>query len=152
MASVVSIEAAYAGDPDTLFDQALRFSDLTRSMAGLAQYDGLPAGKAQEGGTYRVDVTFWGLLKVRGHVLHVERLDLPARFLKSRERDPVIRRWDHLLTIQPEGDRVIWTDRIVVDAGWRTWLTARFAAFVYTRQHLKRRALEISRRIGRSEA
>lgn len=56
--------------------------------------------------------------------MHVERLDRAARIIQSREHNPAIRRRDHRLSVQPDGDRVRWTDRIVIDAGWRTPVAA----------------------------
>ncbi len=79
-----------------------------------------------------------------GHVIHVERLDQPARIIQSRESNPSIRRWDHTLSVQPDGARVRWTDSVILDAGWQTFLTARFCAYVYRRRHRHRQALEIT--------
>ena len=147
-ATRVEITAVYNGDADAIFADALRFEELEEAMRGLAVYDGGPRGPVQQGDTYTTDVTFWKIFKTRGHVMHVEHLDHGARTIQSREHNPAIRRWDHHLSVQPDGDRVRWTDSVIIDAGWRTPVVARFAAFVYQRRHRHRQALEIHCRIA----
>lgn len=150
MAAIVDIEAHYDWDADALFAEALNFGELAEAMRGFAVYDGLPNGAAQEGETYTVDVTIWGVFKNTGHVIHVERVDRLGRILQSREYNPGVRRWDHTLSIQPKDCGAVWSDRVVVDAGWRTWALARFVAYVYLRRHRRRNAASIDRRIERA--
>ncbi len=147
MAAVVKISAFYPGDADAVFAEALRFEELEEAMRGLAAYEGGPTGEVKEGDAYSIDVTFWGVFKNKGHVIHVEKVDRANRVIQSREHNASVRRWDHNLSVQPDGDRVRWTDSIVVDAGWRTPFAARFAAFVYRRRHRHRRALEIRKQM-----
>lgn len=148
-AVVVEIRAFYGEEPDAVFASALNFAEMEDAMRGLATYSGLPlSGTAHEGDSFSVDVTFWRLFTVRGHHIHVERLDVSSRIIQSRERAPGVARWDHLLSVQPSGAMACWTDRVEIDAGWKTWLVARFAAFTYARRHRFRRAIKIERRIG----
>ncbi len=148
MAALVEVTALYDSDPDEVFASALQFDELLDAMSGLAVYEGLPPGTvAEEGKTYTVDVTFWGLIKMKGHVMHVEKLDKANRVLQSRESGNGITRWDHHLSVRPENTCARWVDRIVVEAGWQTPFVARFARFVYTRRHKHRQALEITRQI-----
>ena len=155
MAAKITIRAVHEEDPDTLFSEAIRFGELTEAMRGLATYEGLDENAvAEEGGVYVVDVTLWGVFRTRGHVMRVERLDHGKRLIQSREHSPAIRRWDHLLTISPSSEGALWTDSIVVDAGWRTFGAARFCAHVYGYRHRRRRALSVDATIhhaGRDE-
>ena len=143
----VTITARYPRDADAVFSEACWFDELAEAMRGIARYDGLPDGEAREGETYVVDVTLFGILKNPGHVMHVERLDRSARVLQSREHNASVTRWDHTLSVQPEGEGCLWTDRIIIDADRMAWGTARFAAFVYSRRHKSRRAVSITRSI-----
>ena len=148
MAARVEVTALYDADPDATFAAALNFDELMEAMSGLAVYEGLDPGTvAEEGKTYRVDVTFWGLLKMTGHTMFVEKLDVPNRELQSREGGNGIERWDHNLSVHPENGKARWVDRIDIEAGWQTPFVARFARFVYTRRHKHRKALDITRRI-----
>jgi hypothetical protein len=148
MARTVRITAWYADDPDTLFGSALRFSEMAEAMAGLATYSGFPdSDTAEQGQTIVVDVTLWGIFKQKGHTMFVERLDRENRIVQSRESGNGIRRWDHTLSIQPDGHLACWTDTIVIDAGWRTGLMARFAAYLYARRHRHRKARVLTSQI-----
>ncbi len=149
MPYAVTIEARYPRDADTVFAEALQFSELAEAMRGLAAYDGLPEGEAYEGQTCTVDVTLFGVFRNPGHMMHVERLDRAARVLQSREHNPSVRRWDHTLSVQPEGDGCLWTDRILVDAARAAWATAHFARFVYARRHRHRAAQSIAKSLRR---
>ncbi len=152
MAMIVQLKAHYDADPDVVFSAALRFSEMTEAMRGIATYQGLPASDiAAQGDTITVDVTFWGILKQRGHKMFIERLDPEARIIQSRESGNGITRWDHTLSVQPDGRRACWTDTIVIEAGWRTPIIARFAAFVYQRRHRHRKALSLSCQISRED-
>ncbi len=151
MAALVEVTALYGAEPDDVFASALQFDELMDAMSGLAVYEGLAPGTiAEEGKTYTVDVTFWGLIKMKGHVMHVERLDRENRVLQSRESGNGIKRWDHNLSVRAEGSGARWIDRVEIDAGWQTAFITRFARFVYTRRHKHRKALEITRQITRA--
>ncbi len=148
MAIVVEVVAHYDSDADHIFHSALRFSEMMEAMEGVATYSGLPANDtACEGDTFIVDVTFWGVFKQKGHRIFVERLDPEARIIQSRESGNGIKRWDHTLSVQREGAKASWTDRVVIDAGWRTPFVARFAAFIYRRRHQHRKAVSLSSRL-----
>jgi hypothetical protein len=150
MAKLVEVVAHYDADPDQLFQSALRFSEMTEAMAGIATYAGLPASDtALEGDTIIVDVTFWKLFKQRGHTMFIERLDPKERIIQSRESGNGIKRWDHTLSVQRSDSGAVWTDSVVIDAGWRTSIVVRFAAFVYGRRHRNRNAKSILVRLGR---
>lgn len=150
MATVVEVVAYYDADADRVFQSALHFSEMTTAMAGIATYSGLPADDtAHEGDTIIVDVTFWGVFKQRSHRIFIERLDPEARIIQSRESGNGISRWDHALSVQPDGAMACWTDRVVIDASWRTPIVARFAAFIYKRRHQHRKAVVLSSRLFR---
>ena len=148
MSKIVQVTATYNGNADQIFGSALRFSEMAEAMAGLASYAGLPANDtAIEGETIVVDVTILGLFKQLGHRIHIERIDPDKRMIQSRESGNGIRKWDHTLSVQPDGETVCWTDTIVVDAGMRTTVMAYFAAMMYKRRHRRRKALAVSSRI-----
>ena len=147
MEITVEVTARYKSDADTMFQSALRFSEMTDAMAGIATYSGLPANDtACEGETIVVDVTFWGLFKQKGHTMFIEKLDPVARIIQSRESGNGIKRWDHTLSVHPDGAMTCWTDTVVIEAGWRTPIIARFAAFLYLRRHRHRRAENLAYR------
>ncbi|MCK8485192.1 hypothetical protein MUY21_14190 [Aliiroseovarius sp. S2029] len=145
----ITVTATYPRDADAVFAEACQFAELVQAMRGIATYDGLPAGAAQQGKTYVVDVTLFGLIRNPGHTMFVERLDHQARLIQSREHNASVRRWDHELSVQPDGAGAVWTDTVEIDAPRAAWFTAQFARFVYTRRHKKRKATTLVSRIER---
>ncbi|MGR3321082.1 MAG: hypothetical protein ACU0DK_04030 [Pseudooceanicola sp.] len=151
MTRTVTTTAIYPEPPDAVFARARDLGDLTRAMTGLAAYEGMPDKLAEQGDRYEVDVTFWRVLRNPGHVIVVERVDPAARVMQSREHNPNVRRWDHTLTVAPHPEGSLWTDRVVIDAGWRTPVVARLCAHVYRHRHRARDGRDIATRIVRGE-
>ncbi|WP_179380119.1 hypothetical protein [Jannaschia marina] len=151
MLRTVIVEAWYPRDPDALFAELCDLAEMKEAMARIAHYEGLPERPVKEGDRFSVDVTLYGFIKTRDHVMEVERLDVPGRLIQSREHNPQVRRWDHTLTVEPEGDGALWRDLVVLDAGWQTPLTARFCRHVYGHRHRTRGADRITRRILRGD-
>lgn len=149
MARVVTIEAIYPDDPDSIFAGALDLAEMKQAMAGIARYEGLPDGVITEGDTHTVDVLMWGWMRTRGYVMRVERLDRTARVLQSREHNPQVSRWDHTLSLSSHPQGALWTDRIVLEAGWQTRFTAMFCRYVYSHRHKARNASSITASIAR---
>ncbi len=143
MARAITIEAFYPGDADEIFASALDFSELRAAMSGLATYEGLPEGEAQEGQHYTLDVTLFGWMKNAGHEIFLETLNRQERWLQSRERNATIRRWDHHLSVQPHEKGAVWTDTVILDAGWQTWFVSLFVAYVYRYRHKRRETLSL---------
>lgn len=150
MPRIITVSALYDGDPDEIFTQAIDLTEMQKAMQGLARYQGLPDTPISQGDTYTVDIILFGILKTKGHVMHVETLAPDRRLVQSREHNPQVRQWDHTLTVEPHPKGSIWTDRVAIDAGWQTPLTARFAAFVYTRRHRYRQGRDITCTICKS--
>ena len=145
----VTVSAVYYGDADEIFTAALNFDEMRAAMKGLATYDGVPDGMVVEvGKPVIVDVTFWGIIKAKGHRMEVVEMDHDGRWLQSREQGGAIRHWDHRLSVQPQPDgTVLWTDDVRIDAGLQTWFMARFAQYLYRRRHKHRQAISITGQI-----
>lgn len=150
MPRTITIEAVYPRAPEVIFAEALNLSEMKAAMAGIARYDGLPDGIVAEGDEMTVDVTMWGWLKTRNHVMRVERLDHAALVLQSREHNPQVKRWDHKLSLSEHPQGALWTDEIVLDAGWQTPFTALFCRYVYTQRHKRRDAISLTANVRKS--
>jgi hypothetical protein len=60
----------------------------------------------------------FGVIPIGVRTLHVEKIDQKNYEIQSREHDPLIARWDHLVSIKPLDDtRSIYRDTIDIDAG-----------------------------------
>ena len=98
-----------------------------------------PAGR-----TVAVRCKLFGVLPLGIHSIHLERIDPEAREIQSRESDPLIRRWDHLVSIQDRPDgRCRYRDVVDIDAGPLTAAVWLFAQCFY--RHRQRRWRRVAR-------
>lgn len=145
----LTVTARYARDADAVFAEALSFAEMARATRGVAVYRDLPGGDMEEGRTYTLNVTVWGVMRNPEYRMHVERLDRPARLIQSREAGWMIRQWDHTLEVTPDGDGCLWSDRIVIDCGWATGYMSWVARVLYRRRHANRQGRDITARLVR---
>lgn len=67
------------------------------------------------------------------------------RRLRDNGRSLLIQRWDHLITVEPDGSRrTRYTDRIEIEAGWLTPLVWAFAQVFYAHRQRRWRRLAAS--------
>jgi hypothetical protein len=91
-----------------------------------------------DGLTVHLLLYLFNILPIGVRTLHFERLDQERRQLQTREHDPLVRRWDHLISLVPHGmDRTIYRDQIEIDAGPMTLPVWAFANCFY--RHRQRR-------------
>jgi hypothetical protein len=92
----------------------------------------------------------FGVIPLGTHTLFFERIDPEAREIQSREFDPIVRRWDHLVQVEAlEDGRSRYSDEIEIEAGWLTVAVWLFANVFY--RHRQRRWRKIARRLAGSE-
>ena len=88
----------------------------------------------------------FGLIPLGTRLLFFERVDGRAREIQTRENDPLVRNWDHRITIrEATGGQTLYSDRIEIDAGLLTpgvWL---FAQWFY--RHRQRRWQHVAARL-----
>lgn len=150
MTRVLTVSASYSRDADSVFDDAIRFSEMIEATKGVATYVGLPDEDMEEGRSYEVYVTVFGVMHNPRYQIHVETVDPIARRVQSREMGRAIRTWDHTLAIDPlPGGGCRWTDRIVIDSGWLTGFMVRVARYMYVYRHRSRAASDITATIAR---
>lgn len=145
MARIVKTCGSYSRSAEDLFADALHWRDLRQAMDGLAIYEGLPDAPVREGEDFEIVITWLGRLPGGSHRIRVARLDRDARSIVFAESNPSIPRWDHVLSITPlpEGG-ALWTDEVAIEAGRKTFLVSRFAAYMYRRRHRRRGAEGVS--------
>ena len=57
--------------------------------------------------------------------------------IRDNGHGAMIKTWDHMIEVAPDGDGTRFTDRVTVDAGWLTPFVALFARVFY--RHRQRR-------------
>jgi hypothetical protein len=90
-----------------------------------------------EGLTVQCKSYVFGVIPIGVRTLHFEKIDEKNYQIQSREHDPLIARWDHLVSIKPLDDnRSIYRDTIEIDAGSLTFVVVAWANWFYRyRQH-----------------
>ena len=87
----------------------------------------------KEGATSSYRFKLFGFIPFGVHTIRIERFD--ADGIQSRESNPHVPVWDHLITLKDMGEQTEYTDEVEIHAGWKTvfiWLWAK--AFYAHRQ------------------
>jgi hypothetical protein len=96
--------------------------------------------------TLRCRSYLFGLIPLGTRTVFFERIDPAAREIQTRERDPLVRRWDHIIRVEPLGDgRCRYSDEIEVEAGLLTPLVWLFTRAFYG--HRQRRWQAVAKRL-----
>jgi hypothetical protein len=110
-------------------------------------HENLPA-RWTAGTTLRFRSYLFGIVPLGTRTLQFERIDAMAREIQTRESDPLVRRWDHLISVRPVANGGCqYRDQIDIEAGWLTagvWL---FAQWFY--RHRQRRWKAVAKRLDR---
>ena len=107
----------------------------------------VPVGPAlperwSEGLTVRCKLFVFGVIPMGVHTVHLEKIDQTNHEIHSREHDPLISRWDHVISIKPLDDsRSLYRDTIDIDAGIFTVVVWAWANWFYRHRQRRWRAL-----------
>lgn len=96
------------------------------------------------GGAHLVALRLFGIVPLGRQVIDVSFPEGPAGGFAVRDNghSALIARWDHWVTIAPHGaDQSHYTDRVTVEAGWRTPVAAAFARVFYAHRQRRLRRL-----------
>lgn len=95
-----------------------------------------------EGLTVQGKLFVFGIIPMGVHTVLLEKVDQKHCEIQSRERDPLIRRWDHLISIKAlDASRSIYRDTIDIDAGVLTFVVWAWANWFYRHRQRRWRAL-----------
>ena len=95
-----------------------------------------------EGLTIQCKLFVFGVIPMGVHTVHIEKIDEKNHEIQSREHDPLIARWDHLISIKPLGDlQSTYRDTIDIDAGILTFVVWACANWFYRHRQRRWRAL-----------
>jgi hypothetical protein len=95
----------------------------------------------------RLRTYLFGFIPLGTHTIGFDRIDSDCREIETREHDPLIRRWDHTVRVQPTGDgRTLYSDDIEIEAGILTLPVVLFAHWFY--RHRQRRWRAVAHRLS----
>jgi hypothetical protein len=96
----------------------------------------------REGMTFRCRTYIFGFIPIGVRTLRFRRIDAVAREIVISESDPLVRRWDHTISIAPAGARrSIYRDVIDLDAGALTLVVWAWTSWFYRHRQRRWRAL-----------
>ncbi len=147
----VHVESVLPCTPDKAWEELQRpalHREITRPL-----FRFVPADPPQfperwpEGATLHFRGYLFGFIPIGTHTIFFERIDPAARELQSREGGGLVRRWDHLVRLRPTGEgRTLYSDEILIEAGWLTVFVWLFAQWFY--RHRQRRWRRVARRLA----
>ncbi len=129
----------YDASAERVWALATDYGSFQEVMAGVVTFDGLPTqGRCKTGDSFAVKVRLFGKMPPQDYRMTVDLCDDAAMTLQSREKGAGVQRWDHTLTVQPDGDGAILRDQIDIEAGWLTPLFRLWGRYVYGKRHQPR--------------
>jgi len=103
----------------------------------------------QQGTTVRFRSYLFSMIPVGTRTVFFERVDQSARQIQTREHDPLIRQWDHLISVRATDDgRTRYSDEIMISGGPAAPFVWLFAVWFY--RHRQRRWRRVAERLRKS--
>ena len=96
----------------------------------------------REGMTVQCRTHLFGFIPTGMRTVHFEKIDDTARKIVTHESDPLVRRWDHTISIVPPGKAgSSYRDVINLDAGVLTFAVWAWTSWFYRHRQRRWRAL-----------
>jgi len=142
----------YDAPARAVWEVAIDYDCLSEVMEGLVTFEGLPKGRFTAGQSVTVIVSLFGRLPAQPYQMDIVEFDTENMVLTSAEQGAGVKSWRHTWRVHatPTGSQL--SDKIEIDAGWATWLFAKWARYIYRRRHAprlrilaRRSAVEVTR-------
>lgn len=130
--------------PDKVWDavkQPSTFEEVTRGLMGFSLLAGELPEHFEPGETFELRMKMVGVLPLGRHTIHVESVDDTTRTIQTRERSALIDRWDHRITVEPDGNGTLYRDYVEIEAGPKTAAVWAFAQGLYRYRHRRWKGL-----------
>ncbi|WP_152612992.1 hypothetical protein [Tateyamaria sp. ANG-S1] len=94
-------------------------------------------------GDYVVSMFWRGICPIGRQTISISHPRAPegTRIIRDNGHSALIKRWDHLITLQADGSGTRYTDRVVIEAGLLTRPVTMFAKSFYTHRQRRWRLL-----------
>ena len=147
MPVTIELSTYIPADPDVVWERIRTSRLLAHVTHPLIHFrpldpDGFPA--VWRKGDYQASMRLFGVIPMGGQTIGIrypEPPDARTRVLHDQGYGTAARIWDHYILIAPEGGGTRYTDRVTVDAGWRTPFVAAFARAFYAHRQCRLRRL-----------
>lgn len=149
MVRTIALSCDLQASPEKLREAILKPALFLHVAAPLVKF--VPVGLARfpdiwSEGEYRGSMRLFGLIPIgwQAIVIEIPREDSKPLVLRDRGYGPLLRVWDHQIEVTPTAAGSRYTDRLTIDAGWLTPLTAFFVKRFF--EHRQRRLKALDRR------
>lgn len=83
----------------------------------------------------------FGFIPLGVRAIYLERIDQEHFEIQSREKDPLIKKWDHLIKVWSQEGKTYYSDEVEIDAGLLTFFVSSWANWFYRHRQGKWRKL-----------
>lgn len=135
MARTIVLTHDYPYPARAVWDVATDMDAYRDVMGRLITFDSLPSGRVSQGQRIDVRISVFGVLPWQDYAMTVEAMDDAAMWFQSDERGAGIQSWRHHCSVMAVDGGCRLTDRVEVDAGWKTPVFALWAKAVYRARH-----------------
>ncbi|MBO4358916.1 MAG: hypothetical protein J5796_03855 [Erysipelotrichaceae bacterium] len=87
------------------------------------------------GSTTSYRFRLFGIIPFGTHVIHIERFDMDT--VMSKERNEHVPVWNHTIYLKEQGNQTEYTDKVDIDAGWKTPFIYLWAKAFYAHRQKK---------------
>ncbi len=132
---IVRRTSAFPASKDVVFEKLKQLSTLQYIAAHYASFEPVDQRVSSwaVGSTSSYRFRLFGIIPLGIHTIRIEQFDRDS--VRSREGNAHVPVWNHTIRLMEKGNKTIYTDEVVIEAGWKTvfvWLWAK--AFYAHRQ------------------
>ena len=134
MTRTIHVETELPTDADRVWSAMKHPSSFLYVIRGLVNFPALtgrtsPVFEGEKGSGW---LFAFHVFPAYRHTMEIHAVDESSRTIRTHEYGGVLKRWDHVLQVQPAGEsRCLYSDTVTIDAGALTPLVAAIATGVY---------------------
>ena len=103
--------------------------------ASFKPVDPKESGVWKAGNTSSYRFSLFGLIPFGTHTIHIERFDQDC--IQSKEGNEHVPVWNHTILLKDHGNTTEYTDKVDIDAGWKTFFVWLWANAFYAHRQKK---------------
>ncbi len=130
--------------PEKVFSEVKKPSLLLRIIEPIATVlpvNGKFPDSWEQGVTYVCKIRIFKWIPIGKRQLTIERVDDNKLEIQSREFDPLVRKWDHLIRVEASENETLYSDELDIEAGFLTPFVCLYAWIFYRHRHRRWRAI-----------
>jgi hypothetical protein len=141
---IIVVSSVFAATEDRIWELIQKTDTLRYIAAPYAYFTsfGPSIPLWTKGATANFRLRIFGFIPLGIHHISVVEFDRSAGKIYTKESNPAIPVWNHLIRIEPSGGcKIRYSDEVEIDAGWKTGLVAVWSKCFYKHRQKRWRAL-----------